>query len=76
MDSFNRKDVSNRVKSMYPSVFPSRPWMMNVGAAAPAGDGNKGLKGVVAGKSSITKNVLTFYQLFMVVTVWCISCLY
>lgn len=40
---------------MYPSsVFPSRPWMMNVGAAAAAGDGNKGLKGVVAGKSQTT----------------------
>ena len=55
MDSFNRKDASSRVKSMYPSsVFPSRPWMMNVGAAAAAGDGNKGLKGVVAGKSQTT----------------------
>ena len=51
MDNFNRKDASSRVKSVYPtSMFPSRPWMMGVGAAAASGDGNKGLKGVVAGK--------------------------
>ena len=33
------------------SVFPQRPWMMSLGAAAAGGEGNKGLKGIVAGKS-------------------------
>lgn len=31
------------------SVFPNRPWMMSLGAAAAGGEGNKGLKGIVAG---------------------------
>lgn len=41
-----------RVKNeLRPSVFPNRPWMMSLGAAAAGGEGNKGLKGIVAGKS-------------------------
>jgi len=31
------------------STFPSRPWMNQLGAAAAGGEGNKGLKGIVAG---------------------------
>jgi len=31
------------------SAFPSRPWMNQLGAAAAAGDGSKGFKGIVAG---------------------------
>ena len=34
------------------SPFPSRPWMNQLGAAAAGGEGNKGLKGIVAGYSS------------------------
>ena len=32
-------------------AFPSRPWMNQLGAAAAGGEGNKGLKGIIAGKS-------------------------
>ncbi|EFX85387.1 hypothetical protein DAPPUDRAFT_300448 [Daphnia pulex] len=40
----------DRVKNeRRPSVFPNRPWMMSLGAAAAGGEGNKGLKGIVAG---------------------------
>jgi hypothetical protein len=40
----------DRVKNeLRPSVFPNRPWMMSLGAAAAGGEGNKGLKGIVAG---------------------------
>lgn len=47
MDSCNtrRRSYGASLRSLY----PQRPWMMNVGAAAAAGDGNKGLKGIVAG---------------------------
>lgn len=45
--------VRNDATASRPSVFPRRPWMMSLGAAAAGGEGNKGLKGIVAGKIQI-----------------------
>lgn len=42
-------DSKNRLAGKKIYTFPYRPWMNEVGAAAAAGEGNKGLKGIVAG---------------------------
>lgn len=42
--------VRNDAIAGRPPVFPRRPWMTSLGAAAASGEGNKGLKGIVAGK--------------------------
>lgn len=46
MDRIRNETIVNK------SVFPNRPWMMSLGAAAASGEGNKGLKGIVAGDFS------------------------
>lgn len=46
--------ADSRLRPIY--VFPHRPWMNQVGAAAASGEGNKGLKGIVAGELFSTVN--------------------
>lgn len=38
-----------------------RPWMQNHGAAAPAGSGNIGFKGIIAGKFTLL-DILSRYE--------------
>ena len=49
MDKNNSKHGISELmyRNLYP--FPHRPWMNQLGAAAATGEGNKGLKGIVAG---------------------------
>lgn len=50
--------IGNETAIHKSSVFPRRPWMMGLGAAAAGGDGSKGLKGIVAGAVVILKKVV------------------
>jgi len=51
---------SIRKHSSAMSAFPQRPWMSTLGAAAATGEGNKGLKGIVAGMLWFNKISLKF----------------
>jgi hypothetical protein len=53
-------------KSLYPSglgsPYHSRPWMKDVGAAAPAGGSNLGIKGIIAGRFSVLKLIRNYWS--------------
>ena len=59
-------------KSVFPrrSPFHQRPWMTSLGAAAAGGEGNKGLKGIVAGNVIIV-TILYYYVINICINNMC-----